>query len=112
LLNSCGTAKTGETNTEQTPVKPAKDVDYGINLSYMDNNIRPQDDFFSYVNGNWMKTTEIPSDKTRWGSFDKLREETDVASLEILHKILNDKFSANSEGEKIQKSLRNFHGLG
>ena len=102
LLNSCGTAKTAKTNTEQTPVKPAKDVDYGINLSYMDNNIRPQDDFFSYVNGNWMKTTEIPSDKTRWGSFDKLREETDVASLEILHKILNDKFSANSEGEKIQ----------
>jgi len=108
LLNSCGTAKTGETNTEQTPVKPAKDVDYGINLSYMDNNIRPQDDFFSYVNGNWMKTTEIPSDKTRWGSFDKLREETDVASLEILHKILNDKFSANSEGEKIQNLYGTF----
>lgn len=108
LLNSCGTAKTAETNTEQTPVKPAKDVDYGINLSYMDNNIRPQDDFFSYVNGNWMKTTEIPSDKTRWGSFDKLREETDVASLEILHKILNDKFSANSEGEKIQNLYGTF----
>ena len=108
LLNSCGTAKTAETNTEQTTVKPAKDVDYGINLSYMDNTIRPQDDFFSYVNGNWMKTTEIPSDKTRWGSFDKLREETDVASLEILHKILNDKFSANSEGEKIQNLYGTF----
>ena len=108
LMNSCGTAKKAETNTEQTPVKPAKDVDYGINLSYMDNNIRPQDDFFSYVNGNWMKTTEIPSDKTRWGSFDKLREETDVASLEILHKILNDKFSANSEGEKIQNLYGTF----
>ena len=108
FLNSCSTTKTVETKTEQAPVKPAKEVDYGINLSYMDTSVRPQDDFFGYVNGNWMKTTEIPSDKSSWGSFNALREDVDVASLEILNKILSDKFAANSEGEKIQNLYGTF----
>lgn len=102
FFNSCKTAKTSATTTEQTTVKPADDTDYGINLSYMDTSVRPQDDFYNYVNGNWMKTTEIPSDKTSWGSFNVLREDVDNASLEILNKILTDKFAANSEGQKIQ----------
>lgn len=64
--------------------------------------MRPQDDFFNYVNGNWIKTAEIPSDKSSWGSFNALREDVDVASLDILNKILTDKFSPGSEGQKIQ----------
>ncbi len=103
VLNSCGTTvKTAETKTEQTSAKPQLKTDYGINLSYMDQNVRPQDDFFNYVNGNWMRTTEIPSDKSSWGSFNGLREDVDVASLEILNKILTDRFSQGSEGQKIQ----------
>lgn len=71
-----------------------------INLSYMDNSVRPQDDFYNYVNGNWMKTVKIPSDKARWGSFDELRENTDIAVLKILHESLNQKFEAGSDGQK------------
>jgi putative endopeptidase len=63
-----------------------------INVSYMDKTVRPQDDFYNYVNGNWMKTVEIPSDKARWGSFDQLRENTDEESLKILKESLNIKF--------------------
>jgi putative endopeptidase len=40
------------------------------------------------VNGNWVKTTQIPSDKASWGSFNALRENVDDASLDILNKIL------------------------
>lgn len=106
LLNSCTATKTAatvsaENPTEVTPAKPASKEE-GLNLSYMDTNVRPQDDFFSYVNGNWVKTAEIPSDKASWGSFNALREDVDVASLEILNKILNEKFADNSEGQKIQ----------
>ena len=101
LLNSCGTAKTAETNTEQTPVKPAKDVDYGIILSYMDNNIRPQDDFFNYVNGDWLKKTEIPADRTRWGSFDELRQNTDNDALAILKEAAaNPKYTSSTDQGK------------
>lgn len=27
----------------------------GLNLSYRDTSVRPQDDFFNYVNGGWLK---------------------------------------------------------
>jgi endothelin-converting enzyme/putative endopeptidase len=35
----------------------------------MDPDIRPQDDLFGHVNGRWLETAEIPSDKGSWGSF-------------------------------------------
>lgn len=104
FLNSCTTAKTVETAAAETaaPVKSEPVKEEGLKLSYMDTSVRPQDDFFSYVNGNWVKTAEIPSDKASWGSFNALREDVDVASLGILKQILNDSFAAGSEGQKIQ----------
>ena len=103
FLNSCATSKKITTPMEETmPVQTPEAKEEGLNLSYMDTSVRAQDDFFNYVNGNWMKTTEIPADKTSWGSFNALREDVDNSSLEILNKILTDKFAYNSEGQKIQ----------
>ncbi len=76
--------------------------DEGLNLSYRDTSVRPQDDFFSYVNGGWLKTAKIPSDKSSWGSFNQLREDTDNSSMNILKEILKSKYPAGSEGQKIQ----------
>jgi predicted metalloendopeptidase len=56
----------------------------GLNLDLMDKSVRPNDDFFKFVNGTWLKNTEIPADKTRWGSFDELRQNTDKDALAIL----------------------------
>ena len=42
------------------------------------------------MNGTWMKNTEIPDDKTRWGSFNELRENTDADVLSILKEAIND----------------------
>ncbi|MCA5006814.1 M13 family metallopeptidase [Sphingobacterium bovistauri] len=79
-----------------------------INKDFMDQSVRPQDDFYNYVNGNWMKTVQIPSDKARWGSFDELRENTDVAVLEILKKALNEPHTKGSDGQKIADLYRSF----
>ena len=62
----------------------------GIDLSLMDTQVRPQDNFYNYVNGTWMKNTEIPDDKTRWGSFNELRENTNADVLSILKEAAND----------------------
>ena len=62
----------------------------GINLAYMDNTTSPADDFFRYVNGGWLDNTEIPADRSRWGSFDELRQKTDKDALAILDEAMND----------------------
>ncbi len=79
-----------------------------INLSYMDTTVRPQDDFYHYVNGNWMKTVEIPSDKARWGSFDELREHTDTSVLQILKESLNETFEKGTDGQKIADLYKSY----
>ena len=114
FLNSCGTTKTSvESSKSEVTAEVAKPVkeeikEEGINLSYMDKTVRPQDDFFSYVNGNWVKNTQIPSDKASWGSFNALRENVDEASLSILNKILTEKYAEGSEGQKIQNLYASF----
>ena len=47
-----------------------------IDKANMDLTVKPGDDFYKYANGGWLKKTIMPSTKTRWGSFDMLREET------------------------------------
>jgi predicted metalloendopeptidase len=56
---------------------------FGIDTSQMDRSINPGDDFYRYVNGKWLATTTIPADKSRYGSFDVLRDksETDLHVL-------------------------------
>ncbi len=73
-----------------------------LQLDLMDTSVRPQDDFYNYVNGTWMKTAKIPADKPSWGSFNQLRETTDINSLGLLDNILKEKFESGSEGQKIQ----------
>ncbi len=63
----------------------------GINLDLMDLKAKPGNDFFRFVNGTWFDKTQIPADKTRWGSFDELRQNTDKDALAILKEAAADK---------------------
>ncbi|WP_375251790.1 M13 family metallopeptidase [Dokdonia donghaensis] len=56
----------------------------GIVLANMDTSVTPNQDFYNYVNGSWMKNTEIPDDRTSWGGFSVLRKSTDADVLAIL----------------------------
>jgi len=55
----------------------------GIDTSTFDHSVRPQDDFFRYVNGGWLKKTEIPADASSWGAFQELRENSRNAEHEL-----------------------------
>lgn len=48
----------------------------GIDLAGMDLSVRPQDDFYAYANGTWLKETEIPADQYGWGSYITLRDDS------------------------------------
>jgi len=62
----------------------------GIELANMDTSVRPQDDFFRYVNGTWLATTEIPADRNTTGVFmdlrDKAREDVKTIIEEVAAK--------------------------
>jgi len=74
---------------------------HGINLAFMDTLVKPNDDFFRYVNGKWLDSVEIPADRTRWGSFDELRKNTDDDVKKILEKaIKSGKYDSNSDQGK------------
>ena len=48
----------------------------GISLENMDRSVRPGDDFFSYVNGTWVRETEIPADKSNYSVGAVLNDES------------------------------------
>jgi endothelin-converting enzyme/putative endopeptidase len=73
----------------------------GINVNYMDKAVQPSDNFFRYVNGTWLDNTEIPADRTRWGSFDELRQRTDADALAILKEAAtNPKYKSDTDQGK------------
>jgi putative endopeptidase len=79
----------------------ADDVERGIILSNMDTTVSPKEDFYNYVNGSWMKNTEIPDDQVRWGGFGVLRKQTDQDVLNILDKAKkSNKYASNTDQAK------------
>lgn len=87
-------------------------TDYqAIELDHMDQTIKPQDDFYNFVNGTWMKNSEIPSDKSRWGSFDMLRENTDENTLKLLTSILSEDYQKGSDTQKIADLYKSYIDL-
>ncbi len=69
---------------EESKATPEVEKIPGIVLANMDTTISPKTDFYNYVNGNWMKFTEIPDDRTSWGGFSVLLKSTDDDVLKIL----------------------------
>jgi len=74
----------------------------GISTQYMDPAVRAQDDMFSYTNGNWLKTTEIPAEKASWGSFAKLRDDVTPQIRGIIEALQQDtKQKPGSQARKV-----------
>jgi predicted metalloendopeptidase len=48
----------------------------GIDLEYVDGSVRPQDDVYQYLNGKWLRSFELPSDKGAVGSFTAIEDAT------------------------------------
>ena len=85
----------GQAQNAPAPKEP------GINVNYMDKKVKPSNDFFRYVNGTWLDNTEIPNDRTRWGSFDELRKRTDADALAILKEATtNPAYKSNTDQGK------------
>ncbi len=68
----------------QSPVNHPQLGQWGIDLTAIDTNVKPGDDFFLYVNGKWLKTAQIPPDRSSTGSFQNLRIQSEKDLGEIV----------------------------
>ena len=60
---------------------------FGLDLASQDKTIEPGDDFYSYADGQWLKTHQIPADRARWGAIDQLTEAADSHVRDIIQKL-------------------------
>ena len=89
--------------------KPEAPVASGLELANMDSTVRPQDDFFRFVNGNWINRTAIPADRGAWGSFNELSEFNNKAVLDVLKKAgENPKYTEGTD----QRKAADFFSIG
>lgn len=65
-------------------VKAASLGTFGVALDHMDTSVDPGDNFFEYVNGAWLRDTEIPADRSRYGAFNFLSDDAEAHVREII----------------------------
>ncbi|CAN5548021.1 M13 family peptidase [soil metagenome] len=73
----------------------------GVDLDNIDPETRPQDDFYRFVNGRWLETTEIPADRPRFGSFDMLAIEAREQVRDLIEEAAAGGFADDLDAQRI-----------
>ncbi len=87
LLLPClmlGCADTRDTDEDTSP--QATHGTLGFDPTQLDSTVRPQDDFWRWVNGRWIDTTEIPADWPSYGTAQMLYDRTEEQLLAIIER--------------------------
>lgn len=96
-----------QSQARSTPQAAAAPVS-GIDLATLDPAVRPQDDFYGYVNGVWARNTAIPADKSTWGTYIELRETVQGQLRKVIDAALANPGQAGSESRKIADLYTSF----
>jgi predicted metalloendopeptidase len=93
----------------QAPAAAAKEAapaERGLDLSSIDRTVKPGDDFFRYANGGWIKSTEIPPDRSSWSNGGMLTEVTAKRVSDLIQQAAQGASSA--EAKKIADTYASF----
>ncbi|HYH06158.1 MAG TPA: M13-type metalloendopeptidase [Thermoanaerobaculia bacterium] len=102
-------ANTSAANTSTASTTAKRYGTWGVDLEGMDRTVKPGDDFFRFVNGNWAKTTTIPADRTSYGAFVLLRELSEARVRAILDRWAADqKLKSGADEAKVAAIYRTF----
>jgi predicted metalloendopeptidase len=74
----------------------------GVDAVSIDSSVRPQDDFFRYSQGKWLKDVEIPSDRSSWGAFNIAQDNVEQQIRTLVEQAAQDKSAkAGSDAQKM-----------
>ncbi|QTD55336.1 M13 family metallopeptidase [Parasphingorhabdus cellanae] len=82
--------------------------EWGIDTSHINDNIRPGDDFYRYVNDGWLSTFKLPDDRTRYGAGSIAAEKARKQVEYIISDLAASKAPSNSKEGKISKFYRSY----
>ena len=77
-------------------------LESGVNKSDFNEDIRPQDSMYDYVNSKWLSETEIPDDQLGWGSYMTLREESFQNQNKLIKELISNGTTQESGSEESQ----------
>ena len=77
-------------------------LESGVNKSDFNEDIRPQDSMYDYVNSKWLRETEIPDDQLGWGSYMTLREESFQNQKKLIKELISNGATQESGSEESQ----------
>ncbi len=80
----------------------------GIDPQNFDTLTRPQDDFYQYVNGGWLKNNPIPDDEFRWGAFIEIHKR----NSDLLHSLLEEIKTSDPEPGSDRAKIKDFYITG
>ena len=80
----------------------------GIEVTGMDRSVSPGANFFAYTNGTWLRTNEIPSDLSTYGSWDMLKELGERRVANLIQQQSEGTATAGSEAQKISDYFESF----
>ena len=98
VLTACSTPPQG---ASQSAEPAASTLRSGVYLSNLDKGVRPQDDFYRFVNGQWLASTTIPADRSNYGAFSLLEEGAEQDLKAILEEAAAANAPAGSDAQKV-----------
>ncbi|WP_443750260.1 M13 family metallopeptidase [Asticcacaulis solisilvae] len=81
--------------------KPAAPVVHDVDLGGMDKTVKPGDDFYKYANGAWLKTAQIPADRSSYGPAVVLIEKTNTQVRELIQNAAKGTPAKGSDAQKV-----------
>jgi len=74
---------------------------HGIDVAGMDRSVDPGDDFFAYTNGGWLKATEIPPDRSSFGTFSVIDDTVRKRTADLIQSAGKSQGPAGSDAAKV-----------
>ena len=109
---ACACFMVGCSQAPGVPVQSAAQVPpallSGIEVQYIDDGVRAQDDLYKHINGKWLASTEIPADEAGYNSFVKLIDDSQLQLRAIIDTLQTSAAAKDADQQKIAELYASF----